>query len=85
MATAKENIRHSIDNGLQPIMRGKDHSSSKPIIQKDLEGNTIKLWESIKMVKRELGFNTFGIIKCCKKEKKYKTAYGYKWEYYEGV
>jgi hypothetical protein len=82
--TAKENIRHSIDTGLQPIVRGAQHSSSKPIIQKDLNGNIINRWESIKMACKELGYNSFGIIKCCKKEKKYKTAYGYKWEY-EGV
>jgi len=29
------------------------------------------------------GYNSFGVIKCCKKEKKYKTAYGFKWEYCE--
>ena len=47
----------------------------------DLNGVFIKEWGSINEVKRELNFNSFGIIKCCKKEKKYKTAYGFKWEY----
>ena len=54
------------------LFRSKDHSQSKPIVQLDLDGNIIRKFESIKQVQRELGFNTFGIIKCCKKEKKYK-------------
>ena len=60
---------------------GKDHAQSKSIFQIDLNGNVIRKFDSIKQVQRELGFNTFGIIKCCKKEKRYKTAYNYKWEY----
>jgi len=54
---------------------------SKAINQFDLDGNLIRTFESINQVKRELGFNSFGIIKCCKKQKRYKTAYKYKWEY----
>lgn len=79
--TSSENQKHAFRLGLQKVRRGKEHVQSIPINQLDLNGNFVKEWESIKQVKRELGFNTFGIIKCCKKEKRYKTAYGYKWEY----
>jgi hypothetical protein len=66
---------------LQKSKIGKDHAQSKSILQFDLNGNLIRRFESINQVKRELGFNSFGIIKCCKKEKKYNTAYKFKWEY----
>ena len=52
-----------------------------PLSQISLNGDLIKIWDSIKTMQKETGFNTFGIISCCKKRKKYKTAYGYKWEY----
>lgn len=79
--TSSENQLHAFKNGLQKSKMGKDHAQSKSIFQIDLNGNVIRKFDSIKQVKRELGFNTFGIIKCCKKEKRYKTAYNYKWEY----
>lgn len=79
--TSSENQIHSFKNGLQKIYKGKDHIQSRPIIQLSIEGKLVKEWESIKQVKRELGFNTCGIIKCCKKQPKYKTAYGFKWQY----
>ena len=60
---------------------GKDHYRSKSVLQLNLNGNLIRKFESIKQIERELGFNSFGIIKCCKKEKKYNTAYKFKWEY----
>lgn len=80
-ATAKENIRHSIDNGLQVVHKGAESKCSKSVRQIDLNGNIVRVWGSINEVKREKGFNSIGIIKCCKKEKRYKTAYGYRWEY----
>lgn len=79
--TSSENQKHAFRLVLQKVRKGKDHVQSIPINQLDLNGNFVKSWESIKQVKRELGFNTFGIIKCCKNEKRYKTAYGFKWEY----
>ena len=80
-ATAKENIKHSFDLGLQVNKKGFENKCSKSIIQFDLNNNFIKIWGSINEVKRELGFNSFGIIGCCKLKVKYKTAYGFKWKY----
>ena len=80
-ATARENIRHSVDNGLQVMPKGIDNPCSKQIRQLSISNELIREWGSINEVKRIMGFNSFGIIKCCKKEKKYNTAYGYKWQY----
>lgn len=79
--TSSENQLHAFKNGLQKSRMGKDHVQSKSVRQLDLNGNLIRTFESIKQIQRELGFNSFGIIKCCKKEKKYNTAYKFKWEY----
>jgi hypothetical protein len=81
--TSSENQKHAFRMGLQKPIRGKDNAQSIKVNQLSLDGVLINTFDSIKSVKRILGFNTFGIIKCCKKEKKYKTAYGYRWEYYE--
>ena len=80
-ATAKENIKHSFYLVLQVNKKGFENKCSKSIIQFDLNNNFIKIWGSINEVKRELGFNSFGIIGCCKLKVKYKTAYGFKWKY----
>ena len=80
-ATAKENILHSVSNGLQVNKKGSQHPQSKAVLQLDLQGNLVKEWGSVKEILREAGYNTIGIIKCCKKEKRYKTAYGYQWQY----
>jgi hypothetical protein len=80
--TTSENQKHAYANGLQIAIKDKDNKQSIKVVQLNLDGTFIKVWDSIKQIKREIGFNTFGIIKCCKKEKKYNTAYGYKWEYF---
>lgn len=79
--TSSENQKHAFKNGLQKRVYGSAHKQSKKIKQLDLDGNIIKIWDSINTLKRELGYNNVGIINCCKKRKKYNTAYKYKWEY----
>lgn len=79
--TSRENQLHAFQLGLQKAPRGKDSNCSIPINQYQKDGTFVKTWESINTVKRELGFNSVGIIGCCKKRKRYKTAYNYKWEY----
>lgn len=79
--TASENVKHSFLIGIASNPKGKDHPQSIKINQLSKDGSLIRTFGSIKEVTRELGFNTFGIINCCKKRKRYKTAYGYKWEY----
>jgi len=77
--TVKENIQHSVDNGLN--RGGRNNPSSKQVLQLDMDGNVIKEWGSLNEIKRELGYNSTGISRCCRKMPKYNTAYGYKWEW----
>jgi hypothetical protein len=79
--TAKENIRHSVRTGLQVTPKGFQSPCSKQVRQIAKDGGLIRVWGSIKEIEREAGYNSFGIINCCKKRKKYNTAYGYRWEY----
>lgn len=51
----------------------------KKVIQRDLEGNFIKEWDSTISIERELGFRNSNISSVCLG--KSKTGYGYKWEY----
>ncbi len=79
--SASENQLHAFATGLQVARRGAEHSQSKAVRQIGLDGTEIRVWESIKQIQRELGWNSYGIIKCCKKLPKYNTAYKFKWEY----
>lgn len=54
---------------------------SKPIYQRDLNGNLIKKWQSVRAIERELGYARSNITLCCK-HKTYQ-AYGYLWSYDE--
>jgi len=79
--TSSENQKHAFRLGLQKISKGADSKCSIKINQLTKDGLFVKKWDSINEVKRELGFNSFWIISCCKKRKKYNTAYKFKWEY----
>jgi group I intron endonuclease len=54
-------------------------TSSKPVLQYDLEGNFIKEWNSISKAANHINKSTSAISECCKNKR--KTAYGYKWKY----
>lgn len=56
-------------------------SKSKSVIQKNLDGEVIKVWASTREIQRKLGFNQGNICKCCKG--KIKTAFKYLWQYTE--
>lgn len=49
------------------------------IIQKDKNGNIVKLWNSASEIEKETDFKKDNIRKCC--NKKFAFAYGYVWEY----
>ena len=53
------------------------------IIQKDLNGNVLKIWNSLKEIELEFGKKGTLISNVCKKKNKNKTAYGFIWEYLE--
>lgn len=56
----------------------KEHPTSKPVVQKTLEGKIVKKWDS-GMDAVRAGFKSDQISRCCSGE--YKTHKGYKWEY----
>jgi hypothetical protein len=80
--TTQQNQKHAFAKGLQKITRGADSKCSKKVMQLSVSDmKPIKVWNSIKEIKREIGYNSVGIIGCCKNKPKYQTAYGFKWQY----
>lgn len=77
------NIQHSYDYEGHTRANlgkfGKENKRSKPIAQMDLQGNTIKIYDSVSDVQRELGFKEGNISSCALG--KYDTMYGFKWAY----
>lgn len=69
--TSSENMKHAFKNGLIKI--------NKKIIQKDLQGNFVKSWNSMREIQRQLGISVSNISDCC--NKKIKQSHGYIWEY----
>ena len=53
----------------------------KPVIQYDLDGNFLAVWNSTREAERVLGIYHSHISKCCNKAPKCNTAGGYRWEY----
>ena len=58
---------------------GKEHFSSKPIIQFDLRGNVIAEFDGLKDAERKLGINIKKICDCCRGRS--KTTHGYIFRY----
>ena len=56
-------------------------SRSRIVIQKTLDGEFIKIWDSAKQFQRETPYSQSGVSRCCNGEN--MTAYGFKWEYYK--
>lgn len=77
--TQKHNVRESFKNGLQKAPKGKASTSSKEVLQYDLQGNFIKKWNCTMDIQRELGIANQHISACCLG--KYKTSQGYLWRY----
>lgn len=55
------------------------HGCEKTVYQYDLQGNLLKIWDSVKSISRKLGYKTPNISACCLNKR--NTAYGYKWTY----
>lgn len=72
--TNSENMKHSCLRKNDKPKRRKEK-----ILQFDIDGNFLKLWDDCISIKKEKGFNQTSIFECC--ENKRKTAYGYLWRY----
>lgn len=83
--TVKENIHHAIEHNLRPLVcrptrfkRGKS-TAAKKVIQKNLDGEIIKIWDCAEDAADFLNTQKQSIRRVCRKER--KTHLGYIWEY----
>lgn len=75
-----DNVRHSID----VLGNNPAKWKSKAVLQKDLNGNIIKEWESAWEVQRQLGINQVNISRCCRRQKKSGIFGGFIWGFKGG-
>ncbi len=75
--TCSENIIHAFKNNLKKI------TTTRHIVQCDINGNFIKEWGSLIEVKNKLGISSSIICGVCKNKIGRRTAGGYKWIYKE--
>lgn len=75
--TCQENIKHSWKNHLHKPLKGKDNKLSKEVLQYDLQGNFIKVWDCVEEARKTLHISNISSV-CNGKRKK---AGGYIWKY----
>ena len=75
-----ENKKNNNFTNLQWLTNGDNirKSKSKPVAQLTLEGELVKIWDSMSQAQREGGFNHGHISSAC--SGRYKTHAGFKWE-----
>ena len=75
-----DNVRHSIN------VLGNNPAKwrAKAVLQKDLDGNVVKEWESAWEIQRQLGINQVNISRCCRREKKSGIFAGFIWDFKGG-
>lgn len=84
-ATGNENQKHAFMSGLNKGSKpwigkfGKDHHSSKTVIQMTEEGNSIAEFESAVEASKVVKLNPSNISAVCRGEQ--KSAGGFKWKY----
>ena len=90
--TQKENVKHAIENGRYANVfkaakkkkpKGFNSNLRIKIVQMDLDGEIIKVFDGIKLAADTLGLHSGNIVKACKGQQ--HTCGGYKWKYYEGL
>lgn len=80
-----EESRRKISENQKNKRIGADSPLAKKVVQYDLNGIVVKNWGCINDVRKEIGINISNIIKCCKRNPRYKTVGGYIWRYAEDV
>jgi len=68
---------------LSRIRYDKPNIKSKKVVQLDLSGNLIKIYDLMNQIYNYEGYNTWAIKNCCNHKNSNKTAYGYLWIYYD--
>ena len=72
--TSRENRKHGIQIGLIKV-------KGKRVNQYNLNGEFLKMWETLSSAAKECGVHTSHIASCCKG--KFRQAGGYIWKYVE--
>lgn len=87
--TAKENIRHSVENGLKGVRKGRleykvqQALRRKPIEQIDCFGNVITEYESQTEASEKLKINKVYISRCCKGQQKHAFGKYFRFKHIE--
>lgn len=74
----KEKVRQAVRENVKKA-HANAYKHKIKVVQKDLDGNIIKVWNSAIDAKRETGIDNSSIAKCCRG--KLKKVGGFKWEY----
>ncbi len=77
--TQKHNSVHAVKLGLQKGIKGVENPLSKPVIQKTLDGDVIKVYGCINDAAKENGINQGNISNCA--SGRCSTVGGFRWEY----
>lgn len=77
------NQKHAFRLGLNVRKKLGESPRAKKVCQFTKTGSLVKIWDCVSSVKLEKGWSDGFICDACKG--RYKTAYGYKWRYYEEV
>lgn len=79
-STKNHNYKESsIKSALHHDYKEVGRKLSKPIIQKDMDGNEVRRWASNQEIKRTLNYSCGNISMVCNGKK--PSAYGYIWEF----
>lgn len=78
-----EETKKKISEHNKGMFIGADHPMAKRVVQYDLQGNFVKIWDCIKDVEKMLNIRPANICKCCKGDR--NKAGGFVWRYYEDV
>lgn len=82
LSQAGSNLGTKMSDALK--QKQKEIRESKPIIQVDLNGNIIKVWNGIKEINREYNISPTNILNCVKHRKgRNQISKGYLWLYKE--
>ena len=76
-----DETKKKISESGKKVQGGKNNPMAKSVVQFDLNGNLLQIYEYIKQVEKELHIDPSSIVKCCKHKPKYKTAGGFIWHY----
>lgn len=78
-------LRNAADPNYKPVKHNplSVKPNTKAVIQSDLNGNVIKVWNSIKEVVETLGYDRSCISAACNRRRRYESgmAHGYLWQF----